>query len=151
MDDLDRAYVEIFKRSPDPWLTTDEAAEHLGWARSYVLSLARRRGVHLELDGRRFRLDRDAVLELAVDRRRWISEQAAAELTGCSHEAVGRAARCGEIERRPNHRRYGPPSLDRASVLAWADASTRAAADATAVPPPHPKLRPARPATATCG
>lgn len=116
------------------WLTQAEAAAVVGVSADHFRRLARRAGLTSTPD-RSPRYAAAEVVNLAAERRGWVSWAAAAELAGCSQGRIGAAVRAGLIETRPQQ-----PSLCRASVEAYArgvaqERAARAARRAEKQPP----------------
>ena len=107
---------------PDPrtWIPTARAAELLDVSPATVARLAKQGTYPALLHAGRWWVDRQAVVDSAEDRSRWVSYVEAARLAGCSPGAIGYAVRHGGITQREMTNR-ALPSLERSSVLAFAE------------------------------
>jgi hypothetical protein len=86
------------------------------------------------LAGGRWWIDPRGVEEIAEDRSRWVSFDEAGRMAGCAANTIAHAVRQGMIVQRPVLNK-ALPSLDRSSVLTFAEAKAakaKAAAEARA-------------------
>jgi Mn-dependent DtxR family transcriptional regulator len=105
------------------WIKTAEAAARLGVSVSTTQRLRRAGRLDTQKRNGRWWFTERSVAERAVERRRWVSHESAAALTGIPSSTVTAAVSRGELHPRAVHRAL--PSLDRAEVLKWAEVRRR--------------------------
>jgi hypothetical protein len=112
-------------RSPvfEGWLTAQHAAEILGASPATAVRLAQHGAYPAVLHRGRWRIDPPGLDAVAADRSRWVSHVEAGRLAGCAANTIGHAVQRGLIVQRTVTNR-ALPSLDRASVLSFAEALT---------------------------
>ena len=106
---------------PEGWLTAQQAAAILGASPATAIRLAQHGAYPARLHGGRWWIDPRGVVTVATERSRWVSLAEAGRLSGCAPLTIGRAVQRGLIVQRPVTNR-ALPSLDRASVLRFAEA-----------------------------
>ena len=111
------------RRSPVPegWLTAQQAAEILGASPATAIRLAKHGAYPAVLHGGRWWIDPRGVVAVATERSRWVSLAEAGRIAGCAANTICHAVQRGLIVQREVTTR-ALPSLDRVSVLRFAEA-----------------------------